>query len=58
MRGAEQSTLDAPEIEFHRSEYERLVILLELEAGRCKLPEEPSCRDELNDLLIRVRIRR
>jgi uncharacterized protein len=58
VHGAEQSTLETPEVEFHRSEYERLVTLLESEAAFCKLPEEPGCREALNDLLIRVRLHR
>jgi uncharacterized protein len=56
LRGAEQSTLATPEVEFQRSEYERLVKQLESEAVNCKLPEEPSCREALKDLLICVRL--
>ncbi|MBA4387758.1 MAG: nucleotidyltransferase [Verrucomicrobia bacterium] len=51
----EQSTIGAPDIEFHRKEYERLTILLEAEMDKSALPEAPNGRRELNDLLIRIR---
>lgn len=54
--GVEQSTLEIPEIEFHQSEYQRLVAQLEAEAAKSALPEEATCRDSLNDLLVRVRL--
>jgi predicted nucleotidyltransferase len=56
MRGAEKSKLKTPQLDFHRAEYERLVAQLETEAGKCNLPEEPSCRPALNDLLVRMRL--
>ncbi len=55
--GAEKSRLDSPEFEFHRTEYERLVKELETQAEVSTLPEEAGCREALNDLLIRVRLR-
>jgi len=53
----ERSRLDTPEVEFHQTEYERLVSQLEGEAAVSTLPEEAACRDALNDLLVRVRLR-
>lgn len=55
-QGAEKSTLHAPEIQFHQSEYARLVTNLEAESAQSCLPEEATCRDALNDLLVRVRL--
>jgi len=58
LTGAEQSTLLTPEIEFHRGEYERLVEELKTAASESELPEVPTCREALNDLLVRVRLAR
>ena len=57
IHGAEKSRLETPEIEFHQAEYERLVAQLEMEAAASMLPEETDCREALNDLLVRVRLR-
>lgn len=54
--GPEKGTLDAAETEFHRAEYARLVGELETSSEATTLPDEPSCREELNDLLVRVRL--
>ena len=54
--GAEKSTLDSPELDFHQREYGRLVALLENAAAETKLPKEASARDALNDLLVRLRL--
>jgi uncharacterized protein len=56
VHGKEKSTLDSPECEFHRSEYERLVSELETAARDSTLPDEADCREALNDLLVRVRL--
>jgi predicted nucleotidyltransferase len=56
IHGAEKSRLETPEVEFHQSEYQRLVAQLETDARESLLPEEASCRDALNDLLVRVRL--
>lgn len=56
--GKESSLLEIPEIEFHRAEYKRLVAQLEAAAGESKLPDAPAGVEALNDLLIRVRLRR
>ena len=57
IHGAEKSKLETPEVQFHQAEYERLVAQLETEAAESTLPEEAACREALNDLLVRVRLR-
>jgi uncharacterized protein len=57
MAGSEKGTLAAAELSFHKAEYGRLLAQLEGEAAETKLPAEPSCREALNDLLIRIRLR-
>jgi hypothetical protein len=54
--GPEKGTLDAGEREFHLAEYTRLLAALEKAAAESSLPNEPSSRDALNDLLVRVRL--
>jgi predicted nucleotidyltransferase len=54
--GAEKETLPSAEVAFHRREYERLVASLEDEAAKSQLPEEASCLEGLNDLLVRIRL--
>jgi len=56
IHGAEKSTFETPEIDFHRQEYESLVGRLETAATESRLPDEPTCREALNDLLVRVRL--
>jgi uncharacterized protein len=56
VHASETSQLHAPNIEFHREEYERLTALLAAESAKSGLPEEPSSREALNDLLVRVRL--
>jgi predicted nucleotidyltransferase len=53
--GAEKSRLEMPEIDFHRREYESLIARLERAAMATSLPDEPSSRERLNDLLVRIR---
>lgn len=55
--GTEQGTLASSEAAFHNREYSRLVAQLEDEAIASHLPDEPGCRDALNDLLVRIRLR-
>jgi hypothetical protein len=57
VQGAEQSKLETPEVKFHEKEYEGLVAQLEIEAAGSTLPDEAVCREALNDLLVRVRLR-
>ena len=57
VNGAEKGTLPTPEMDFHRGEYERLVAQLEAAAAEAQLPEAPTCREAMNDLLVRVRLK-
>ena len=57
LAGPEQSALDDEDVTFHRSEYERLRAELEAAYRASTLPEGPSARPALNDLLVRLRMR-
>jgi uncharacterized protein len=54
--GAEQSTLDDVDLGLHSWEYERLRDELEAAHRASHLPDVPSARPALNDLLIRLRM--
>jgi predicted nucleotidyltransferase len=53
----EQATLDAAAVERHAGEFQRLRGELEAAGQESKLREEPEAQRELNDLLIRLRLR-
>lgn len=55
--GAEKGVLDAADMAFYQGEYDRLTKELERSYQESKLPEMPACRDALNDLLVRLRLR-
>ena len=55
--GAENSILDSAQVEFYSAEYQRLLVQLEQTAANSRLPNESTGRDELNDLLVRLRLR-
>ena len=55
LAGPEQSEVGEADVEFHRREYERLVRELEDASKVSTLPETPSARSGLNDLLLRLR---
>jgi predicted nucleotidyltransferase len=55
IAGPEQSALSAGELAFHEAQLGRLLARLEDEASRSTLPELPSARDGLHDLLLRLR---
>jgi predicted nucleotidyltransferase len=55
-RGTEKQTLDSAETSFYAEEYERLRVRLEEEAGKTALPESPSAKEALSELLVRVRV--
>jgi predicted nucleotidyltransferase len=57
LAGPEQSAVGDEDLAFHRGEYERLVRALEEASRASELPEAPSARAALNDLLVRVRLR-
>jgi predicted nucleotidyltransferase len=54
--GGEHAVLTDADVEFHRGEYLRLNALLVAEAERSHLPEEPTARAALHDLLLRIRL--
>jgi predicted nucleotidyltransferase len=56
VTGTEKGLLQTPELGFHQREYERLIADLEAAGVASKLPEAPSSRAALNDLLVRVRL--
>jgi predicted nucleotidyltransferase len=55
--GPEQSTLADADVPFHRREYDRLRAELEEAYQSSRLPERPTARPGLNDLLVRLRLR-
>ncbi len=57
VNGKEKGILPNADLEFYRSEYERLTVELEKARDISNLPEKPSAKDELNNLLIRLRLR-
>jgi hypothetical protein len=56
LAGPEKGCLPEADMEFHEKEYERLVAELEAASEKSKLPEAPSGKAALNDLLVRVRL--
>jgi predicted nucleotidyltransferase len=56
LAGPERSALDDADGDFHRREYERLQSELEAAHRDSRLPEGPSARPALNDLLVRLRV--
>lgn len=58
ISGIEKSTIQTPEIEFHRQEYQKLINLLELASQSSNLPDQPSAKAALHNLLIRLRLSR
>jgi predicted nucleotidyltransferase len=56
LAGGEHSALNDADLEFHRSQYVRLRGELESAMASSTLPEAPSARAALNDLLLRLRL--
>lgn len=56
LAGPEQSTVGDTDVGFHCREYERLVRELEDGSAKSTLPDGPTTRAGLNDLLIRIRM--
>jgi predicted nucleotidyltransferase len=56
LAGPEKSVLEAADLAFHQAEFERLTRNLEQAMIDSSLPESPSGRAQLNDLLIRTRL--
>lgn len=57
INSAEKGVLPDADLEFYRREYERSVIELERAMEQSNLPEKPTAKDDLNDLLIRLRLK-
>ena len=56
LAGPEQSAIEDADVEFHGREYQKLVEELERAGDQSKLPESPSARPVLHDLLVRLRL--
>ncbi len=54
-QGAEKGVLTEGDAGFYREEYQRLRNELELSSERSALPGSPTCKEELSDLLVRLR---
>jgi uncharacterized protein len=58
INGKEKGVLPEADLEFYGREYERLVTELEKAMNKSALPEKPTAKEELNDLLIRLRLKK
>jgi uncharacterized protein len=56
-QGTEKGALEESNITFHQREVERLTKVLEDARGNSALPEAPTCKEALNDLVLRVRLK-
>jgi predicted nucleotidyltransferase len=56
LAGPEKATLDDGDVAFHEGEVARLRHALEAAATASTLAEEPTARDALHDLLVRIRL--
>jgi uncharacterized protein len=56
LAGPEKAILDDADLEFHHREYDRLRAEFEVAYRSSTLPEGPSARNALNDLLVRLRL--
>lgn len=56
--GAEKQTLEDDEFEFHEAKFAELENELRHASERSQLPERPTAREALNDLLVRTRTER
>lgn len=54
--GTEKGVLDDADNVFYKAEYDRLRLELERSCELSKLPEAPTCREALSDLLVRLRL--
>jgi predicted nucleotidyltransferase len=55
--GPELGRLEAADLAFHEGEYQRLRSMLQSAFEESRLPETPTAATELNDLLVRIRLR-
>lgn len=58
LAGAEQAVMEEPDMSFYREEYQRLGQMLEEAHEESYLPDTPTSRAALNDLLLRLRLKR
>jgi uncharacterized protein len=56
VAGAEKERLNEADLDFHRSEYDRLRNKLQQAHENSELPEAPRASDALHDLLVRLRL--
>jgi predicted nucleotidyltransferase len=56
LAGPERSALPDADVAFHQGEYERLCAELEQAAAASRLPDQPTCIEALNSLLVRLRL--
>jgi predicted nucleotidyltransferase len=56
LAGPEKATLDEADVTFHEGEVARLRRALEEAGAASSLAEEPTAREALHDLLLRVRL--
>lgn len=56
LHGTEHGTLESKDFDFYEREFDRLLALMLEAHDRSTLPEAPSSRAALNDLLLRVRM--
>lgn len=55
LAGGEKGQLQEADVAFHQAEFERLTEMLREVQTNSSLPEHPGGKEELNDLLIRIR---
>jgi len=55
--GPEKGAINGVDFAFHRAEFDRLLAVLEESAAASPLPEGPTSRPALEDLLLRVRLK-
>ena len=55
VNGQERAILNQADLSFHEQEYHRLTTELEQAGEKSFLPEQPTAKDALHDLLLRVR---
>lgn len=56
LRGPEKGRIGNIDVRFHEREVQRLLAVLDEASQRSHLPETPQAAEELNDLLVRVRL--
>lgn len=57
VEGTEQAILEEADVKFYKGECDRLRGELESAFHTSDLPDEPSCKDLLSDLLVRIRLK-